>query len=61
MDYSAYYWMEKTNLVLEIVFDPNKKGFFSIGKQEKPSDYFEGVLYEVLPDFMATFVKGKRK
>lgn len=53
--------MEKTNLVLEIVFDPNKKGFFSIGKQEKPSDYFEGVLYEVLPDFMATFVKGKRK
>jgi len=26
--------------MLEVVFDPAKKGFFSVGKQAKPSDYF---------------------
>ena len=36
----AYYWIEKANLVLELVFNPTKKGFFSMGKQEQPVDYF---------------------
>lgn len=47
--------------MLEIVFDPCKKGFFSIGKQEKPSDYFEGTIWEVRPEFMVKFLGGKRK
>lgn len=47
--------------MLEIVCDPCKKGFFSIGKQEKPSDYFEGTIWEVRPEFMAKFLGGKRK
>jgi hypothetical protein len=38
--YLAYYWVTGTNILLEITFDPFKKGVFSIGKQEKPSDYF---------------------
>ena len=46
---------------MEIVFDPAKKGFFSIGKQEKPSDYFEGTIYEVKPEFMNKFINGKRR
>lgn len=47
--------------MLEIAFDPFKKGFFSVGKQEQPSDYFEGTIYEVKPEFMTKFVGGKRK
>ena len=45
----------------EITFDPFKKGLFSFGKQEKPSDYFEGTVWEVKAEFMAKFLKGKRK
>ena len=31
--YSAYYWVKNDNIVLELAFDPFKKGFFSVGKQ----------------------------
>lgn len=27
-------------LYLELVFDPNKKGFFSVSKKETTTDYF---------------------
>ena len=47
--------------MIEIVFDPAKKGFFSVGKAEKPSDYFEGNIYETKPEFMVNFLNGKRK
>ena len=40
----AYYWIEKESMFIEIVFDPFKKSFFSVGKQNKPSDYFEGQI-----------------
>jgi hypothetical protein len=46
---------------MEITFDPYKKGAFSFGKQEKPSDYFEGTIWEVRPEFMTKFIGGKRK
>jgi hypothetical protein len=26
--------------VLELTFDPYRKGFFSVGKQQQPIDYF---------------------
>ena len=53
--------MTDTNIMLEIVFDPAKKGFFSVGKQARPSDYFEGTIWEVKPQFMAKFLAGKRR
>ena len=59
--HSAYYWIEKLNVVLEIVFDPYKKGFFSVGKALEPSDYYEGTIWEVRPEFMTKFINGKRK
>lgn len=36
----AYFWVEKELMFVEIVCDPFKKSFFSVGKQTKPSDYF---------------------
>ena len=47
--------------MIEVTFDPFKKGVFSFGKQEKPSDFFEGIIWEVKPEFMVKFVAGKRK
>jgi hypothetical protein len=35
--------------MLEIIFDPFKKSFFSVGKAQQPSDYFEGTIWEVRP------------
>lgn len=32
-----------------------------MGKQEKPSDFFEGEIYKVSSEFMKTFISGKRK
>ncbi len=61
ISYLAYYWITDTNIMVQIVFDPFKKGFFSVGKQEKPSDYFEGTIWQVKPEFMAKFLGGKRK
>ena len=40
MLYLAYYWIKDTNIMTQIVFDPYKKGVFSMKKQEKPADYF---------------------
>lgn len=57
----AYYWITNTNFMMELVFDRYKKGFFSIGKQEKPSDFIEGVIWEVKPEFMNKFLAGKRR
>ena len=45
---------------MEIVFNPNKKGFFSKGKQEKPIDYCEGTIGFVKPDFMKSFLMKKK-
>lgn len=53
--------MPASNIVLELAYDPFKKGFFSVGKQQEPSDYFEGTIWEVRPEFMAKFQNGKRK
>ena len=44
-----------------MIYNPNKKGMFSIGKQENPSDYFEGTIVEVKPEFMKTFIEKKKK
>ena len=46
---------------MEVVFNPFEKGFFSIGKQEKPSDYFEGNVYQVTPEFMKKFLAKKKQ
>ena len=46
---SAYYWIEKENILIEVVWNPAKKGFFSVGKQDQPQDYFEGTFYQVKP------------
>lgn len=59
--YLAYYWITNTNFMLELVFDRYKKGFFSIGTKERPSDFFEGTIWEVKPDFMKKFLSGKRR
>lgn len=42
---AAYYWVASSNLVLELTFDPYRKGFFSVGKQQQPCDYFEGIIW----------------
>ena len=34
---------------------------FSIGKQENPSDYFEGTVVEVKPEFIKAFLDKKKK
>ena len=57
----AYYWVQKTNYFVELIYNPNKKGLFSIGKQENPSDYFEGTVVEVKPQFMKSFIEKKNK
>lgn len=46
---------------MELIFDPDKKGFFSVGKKETPSDYFEGNLVEVSPNWLDSFIKKKKK
>jgi hypothetical protein len=38
--YVAYCWSEPSNYFTEIVFNPTKKGFFSMKKQEQPEDYY---------------------
>jgi hypothetical protein len=48
----AYYWSVKHCLYLELTFDPDKKGFFSVGKKDRTSDYFEGTLLKVTPEFL---------
>ena len=48
----AYYWIKSANIIIELTFDPFKKGVFSFGKQEKPADYVEGTIWEVKPEFM---------
>ena len=57
----GYYWVPSANIVLELAYDPFKKGMFSFGKQEKPADYLEGTIWEVRPEFMVKFKAGKRK
>ena len=32
-----------------------------MGKALEPSDYFEGTIWEVKPEFMKKFLNGKRK
>ena len=32
-----------------------------MGKQENPSDYFEGCVVEVKPEFIKKFLKDKKK
>lgn len=61
----SYYWTEgkdseNESLFLELIFNPTQKGFFSVGKQEKPIDYFEGFVCKVKRDFIAQF-KTKKK
>lgn len=52
--------MTGSNVMVEILFEGGgKKGFFS--KSENPLDYFEGVIYETRPEFMASFLQGKRR
>ena len=31
--YLAYYWIRNANIMIEVSFDPYKKGVFSFGKQ----------------------------
>jgi hypothetical protein len=57
---AAYYWIKSEGLFLELVFNPTKKGFFSVGKQSQPIDYFEGTLYHVKPDSIDTLLKKRR-
>jgi hypothetical protein len=57
----AFYWIEKKNIFVELAYNPSKKGFFSMGKQENPSDYFEGCVVEVKPEFIKKFLKDKKK
>ena len=47
--------------MLELTFNPFKKGALSFGKQEKPVNYFSGTIWEVRPEFMDKFLKGKRE
>jgi hypothetical protein len=35
-----------------LVYNPSKKGFFSLKKQEETEDYFEGQVYKVTKDFL---------
>lgn len=58
--YLAYYWSRKSGLFLELIFNPTGKGFFSIGKQAQPVDYFEGTVCRVKPSFFEQFPKKKR-
>lgn len=44
---------------MELVFNPSQKGFFSVGKQERPIDYFEGQVCKVKKDFIKQFLKKK--
>ena len=57
----GYFWSPNQNIVLELSYNPNKKGFFSLGKAETPSDYFEGTLKKVTKDFMEEFESKKTK
>jgi hypothetical protein len=59
--HAAYYWVASANIVLELTFDAYRKGFFSVGKQQQPCDYFEGTIWEVRQDFMAKFFGTKRR
>ena len=45
---------------MEIVFNPNKKGFFSKGKQQRPIDYCEGTVGFVKPEFLNAFLVKKK-
>lgn len=38
--------------MLDIHFNPGKKGFWSMSKQEIPSDYFEGTMKRVKKEFL---------
>ena len=48
-----FVWSKKHRLFLDISIDPGKKGFFS--KKEHPSDYMEGEIKEVSPEFLTQF------
>lgn len=43
----AFYWSPNRDLMLEVVYNPDKKGFLSFGKQKTPTDYFQGVIKKV--------------
>ena len=58
--YLAYFWVTNTNIMLEVTYDPFKKNALSLAKKEKPSDFFQGTIWETKPEFMQKFLKGKR-
>ena len=43
----GFFWSPNKELMLEISYNPNKKGFFSVGKQTTPADYFIGTVKKV--------------
>ena len=45
--YLAYVWSKKHKLYLELVYDPDKKGFFSLSKKVTTSDYLIGDIVKV--------------
>lgn len=43
----AFYWEPNLGYMIDISFNPGKKSFWSMSKQETPIDHFEGVMKKV--------------
>lgn len=51
----AFYWSPNKHLMLDVSYNPNKKGMFSFGKQKTPMDYFCGTVKKVKKEFLDKF------
>jgi hypothetical protein len=44
-----------------LVYDPDKKGFFSLSKKATTSDYFVGDIVKVSEKFLKTFAQDENR
>lgn len=51
--YIGYFWIETENIILELDFEVNHA--YSTCSDSK-SDYFQGTVYLVTPEFMSKFI-----
>jgi hypothetical protein len=56
--YSAYFWIEKECLLLELDFEVNHA--FSTSTEAR-KDYFQGTVHQVTPEFMARFLEKRQR
>ena len=54
----AYLYDPKNMLYCEIAYNPDKKGFFSLKKQQTLQDFFQGAIYKVKEEFMKKVIKS---